>query len=108
VVLNLVFVPRFGIIASAWATAITELLVVLACLTLLRGRAWRLLRAWARVSAVPVLVAVATIMTPALLLGRDSLVALVAGGVLYAVVMTVAGAWPAELVALVRRRSVPS
>ena len=100
---NLLFVPLFGITASAWLTVITELFVVLgSTIALARIEVFShyMLRAWKYYVAIPL-----TSIPPWLLWGSRSLVGLIVSATAIAVGFLVLGLVPQEIVDVLRRRS---
>ena len=91
---NLLLVPRYGVIASAWLTVATELLVLSAATVVVRDRVD--LRQTMRATLRPSL-AVGTSAVVALLLLPYPLVAILAATATFAAAIVLLRAWPVEL-----------
>ena len=105
VVGNLVLVPTYGVLASAWLTVATEVLVLLSMVVGLRGRVH--FGPVLRVSVAPVLASVASVglwwATRSAAILSFALV-----GLSFALVLGLFGGWPEELpVSWPRRLIVP-
>lgn len=94
VVGNLLLVPRHGVVASAWLTLVTELVVCTGSVLALQGRMD--FGPALRVGVVPVLATIALIGT-GLLLGARPVVAMVAAATAFLALMAGSGSWPIEL-----------
>ena len=100
---NLIFVPHFGVTASAWLTVLTELLV---CAGSIIGMRHSLeFGPMVHTTLVPALALAAMI---AVWLGTRqwSVVSLVTSCLAYGIVLSVLGGWPEELPPIVPRRLV--
>jgi O-antigen/teichoic acid export membrane protein len=91
---NLVLIPRYGVYAAAWMTSVTEILVCSAAVISLRRdlHFGQLLK----VSWRPALATILGSATAVALIGTQWL-ALVAGGAVFLMALTVLRAWPQEL-----------
>jgi O-antigen/teichoic acid export membrane protein len=91
---NVLFAPRFGPIASAWLTVLTEIIVDTGSLIALRSR---ITLKPAMVSVVRPAIACAVLPVFAFALGRWPYLALPVAGLGYLVALILLGAWPTEL-----------
>lgn len=97
--LNIVLMPRYGIMAAAWLTLATEAVIVGCSLFLLRRSVrWSVIL---RVSRYPLLACAALAGCSFLPIDNDIIRAAVAG-VAYLTVMTVCRAWPFDVAAVTR------
>jgi O-antigen/teichoic acid export membrane protein len=99
---NVILVPRYGVMASAWLTVATELLVLSAAAVVVRHRVD--LRQTARATLRPSL-AVGISAAVALLLLPYPLIAILAATATFAAAVALLRAWPVELMP---RRRAPS
>jgi O-antigen/teichoic acid export membrane protein len=91
---NLLFVPRYGVTASAWLTVVSELIVISYAVFVLRRRlryTMVLSRLWRPTVAAVCGGAVG------LALGPDHPYAMLTAGAVFALALVGLGAWPAEL-----------
>ncbi len=95
VVGNILLVPRFGVVASAWLTAACEAIVVTYALVTLRNRVY-LLKLIS--PSVPSLFAIACAAGFGLALGGHPVVGIPASGALFVALMVGLRAWPSDLV----------
>jgi O-antigen/teichoic acid export membrane protein len=100
---NLLLVPRYGVIASAWLTVATELFVLVTAAIVIRDRVD--LRGPLRAVVRPSL-AVGGASLIAIGLGGYPLVAIVASMLTFGVAIALLRAWPVELTPLRRRPNV--
>jgi O-antigen/teichoic acid export membrane protein len=97
---NVLLVPRYGVVASAWLTVATELIVSVGALALL----WRRLapRPWLAAGFRPALAAAGLAGTGLALAGRPVLGIPISGAVFLVIIVLLRG-WPAELHPVFRR-----
>jgi O-antigen/teichoic acid export membrane protein len=91
---NLLLVPRYGVVASAWLTVATELFVLVSAAVVIRDRVD--LRGPMRGVVRPSL-AVGSAALVAILLGAHPLAAVLTSVATFGVVMILLRAWPVEL-----------
>jgi O-antigen/teichoic acid export membrane protein len=90
---NIVLLPRYGVMASAWLTAATELLVVLGAVFVMRRQLS--FRAATGVTGRPV-IAMALAVAAALALSRWEVPAAAAAGLIFAAAVSALRGWPPE------------